>query len=71
MERFQGVVGVYGGTLDEPAVAAEAPQTWRIFLDNAQKGTVLPPGVDLWRRHRLQIDGTVAAPFRHDAFHVV
>jgi hypothetical protein len=71
MERFEGVVGVYGGTLDDPSVAAQAPQTWRIFLDDAQKGTVVPPGVDLWRQHRLDNDGTVAEPFSHGDFHVV
>jgi hypothetical protein len=71
MERFAGVVGVYGGTLDDPAVAAEAPQTWRIFLDDAQRGTVLPPRVDLWRQHRTQNDGATAEPFTYADFHVV
>ena len=71
MERFPGFVGVYGGTLDDPSVAAEAPQSWRIFLDDAAKGTVIPPGVDLWRQHRIQTDGVEAEPFRYDEFHVV
>lgn len=71
MERFPGVVGVYGGTLDEPAVAAEAGETWRIFLDDAQKGTIVPPDVDLWRQHRIQADGAAVEPFRCERFHVI
>jgi hypothetical protein len=71
MERFPGVVGVYGGTLDQTAIAAEAKQTWRIFLDDAQKGTVIPPGVDVWRQHRLNTDGSLAQPLTYDEFHVI
>jgi hypothetical protein len=71
MERFPGLIGVYGGTLDDPAVAALARQTWRIFLDEAQAGTIVPPGVDLWRRHRLRNDGATAPSFTYDDFHVV
>ncbi len=71
MARFAGVVGVYGGTLDDPAVAFEAPHTWRIFIDDAQKGTVLPPDVDLWRQHRTRNDGATAEPFRYDDIHIV
>ena len=70
MERFRGVVGVYGGTLDTPAIAAEARQTWRIFADEAQATAVTPPGVDVWRRHRFETDGTPAAPIRYEDFHV-
>lgn len=71
MERFPGVIGIYGGTLDQPEIASTARETWRIFIDEAPKGTIIPPGVDVWRRHRLGNDGSPAQALRYDEFHTI
>lgn len=71
MERFAGAVGIYAGTLDDPGVAANATETWRIFIDDAAKGTILPAGVKLWRQHRLASDGTPNDPIVFDSPHTV
>lgn len=71
MERFPELVGIYGGTLDDPDVARTAPETWPLFLDDAAAGTAIPPGVDLWRQHRLAADGTTNPAVTFDDWHIV
>ena len=48
MERFSGIVGVWGGSLDDPGIAFNTKEAWRIFLDDAAPGTVIPPNVSTW-----------------------
>ena len=62
MERFQGVVGVYGGSLDAPGIAFSTKEVWRIFLDDAAPGTVIPPNVPTWHQHRIDDAGRPLEP---------
>lgn len=71
MERFAGVIGIYAGTLDHPDIAAKAAETWRIFVDDAPKGTSIPAGVKFWRQHRLASDGTPNDPIVLEGPHTV
>lgn len=71
MERFAGVIGIYAGTLDEPNVATKAKETWRIFLNYAPKGTVIPARVRWWPEHRLATDGTPNEPMFSEEPHIV
>jgi hypothetical protein len=52
-------------------MAATAPETWRLFLDDAPKGTLIPAGVDVWRQHRLDPEGAVREATVFDEIHVV
>ena len=59
LERFPGIFGVYGGTFDEPNWFDRTPQTSRhIFLDSAQRSTVIPAGFSALREHAMLNDGT-------------
>ena len=62
MERFSGIVGVYGGSLDDPGIAFNAKEVWRIFLDDAAPGTVIPPNVPTWHQHRIDDAGHSLEP---------
>lgn len=58
-ERFPAIYGVYGGTFDDPDWFERTPRISRhIFLDSAQQGTVIPPGVPAFREHTMRNDGT-------------
>lgn len=62
-ERFPAIIGVYGGTFDDPNWFDRSPQKTRhIFLDSAQTGTIIPAGVRTFRQHMIHNDGTSAAP---------
>ncbi len=53
-ERFEDVVGVYGGTFDDPNWFERSGEAAKhIFLDAAQHGTVIPPGVNTYREHAM------------------
>jgi len=71
-ERFPGTFAVLSGTFDDPSWVARFPErTWRIFLDEAMAGTVIPAGVRVWPRHRLAPDGSPNEATIHDAPFVV
>lgn len=62
-ERFADVVGVYGGTFDNPNWFDLTPENSKhIFLGVAQRGTVIPPHVNTFIEHATQNDGTPIAP---------
>lgn len=62
-ERFEGAVGVYGGTLDDPNWIKTTPEnTKHIFLEKALKGTVIPPHFNTFKRHATENDGTQIEP---------
>ena len=71
MERFGGVVGVYGGSLDDPSIANNANEVWRIFLDDAAAGTVIPANVNVWSQHRLDSTGSPLDPAMFAETHIV
>jgi hypothetical protein len=63
MERFPDILGSCGGTFDDPNWFDLAPGTYRhIFIRSAQRGVVLPAGVDLYEGHALQLDGSQNPP---------
>jgi hypothetical protein len=63
LERFADILGLCGGTFDDPNWFDLAPGTYRhIFVRSAQRGVILPAGVDLYERHALQLDGSPNRP---------
>lgn len=51
-ERFPEVVGVFGGTFDDPKWFARTKENTRhIFVASAAKGAVLPAGFLLYNQH--------------------
>jgi len=71
-ERFEGAVGVYGGTFDDPNWLDITPENSKhIFLGVAQKGTVIPPHFDTFQEHASENDGTPIAPTVFAAPHIV
>ncbi len=62
-ERFSNVVGVYGGTFDDPNWFDRTPENSKqIFLGVAQKGTIIPPGINTFLVHATENDGTPIDP---------
>jgi len=62
-ERFPDVVGVCGGTFDDPNWFERGPKTCRhIFTRSAQQGVVLPAGLETYLEHAIQFDGTPSKP---------
>jgi hypothetical protein len=63
LERFPDILGLCGGTFDDPNWFERGPTHARhIFTRSAQDGTVLPPGVATYEAHALALDGTPNAP---------
>ena len=66
-ERFEGAVGVYGGTLDDPNWLEMTPKNSKhIFLGVAQNETIIPPHINSFTEHATQNDGTPIAPIVFD-----
>ena len=61
-ERFPDAVGIYGGTLDDPAAAVAGADETVIFLDEAPEGVVIPAGTKTWRRHKMTNEGKPIEP---------
>jgi hypothetical protein len=62
-DRWPDIVGVYGGTFDDPDWYARTPENSKhIFLSVAQAGTVIPPGVKTYPEHATTNDGTPLEP---------
>ena len=64
--RFPEVVGIYGGTLDDPSAAAAGVEQAHIFWDEAIAGSVIPADRRAWRRHRITNDGQPVPPIPLD-----
>ena len=63
LERFPAIIGVDGGTFDDPNWFNRSPQNTRhIFLDSAQIGTIIPAGFRTFRQHTILGDGTSVVP---------
>lgn len=66
-ERFTGVVGVYGGTLDDPNWLEVNPdKSKHIFLGVAQNETVIPAQISAFMEHATLNDGTPVTPLVFD-----
>ncbi len=62
-ERFEDVVGVYGGTFDNPNWYQKTSENSKqIFLNVAQHGTVIPPGVNTFGEHATTNEGSPIKP---------
>ena len=62
-ERFPDVVGVYGGTFDDPNWFERSTENSRhIFLSVAQRGTVIPAGINCHELHAITNEGKLLAP---------
>ncbi len=71
-ERFPDITGVYGGTFDDPDWFERSPEISKhIFVDFAQAGTIIPPGVATYREHAWTRDGRPIEPVVYDAPHVI
>ena len=71
-ERFPDVVGLYGGTFDDPNwFERSAENTKHIFLDVAQKGTVIPAGINTFREHATDNDGNPIALHVFTGHHLI
>lgn len=71
-ERFPDVVGVYGGTFDDPDWFERSAQNSKhIFLDVALKGTVVPAGVNCFREHATDNEGNPIAPQVFSSHHLI
>lgn len=63
LERFPDVMGLFGGTFDDPNWFDRTSKICRhIFTRSAQEGVVLPAGVDIFEEHVIQLDGTRNRP---------
>ena len=71
-ERFPDIYGVYAGTFDDPNWFERTPRMSRhIFLDSAQQGTIIPPGVRAYREHTMLNDGTPVESVTFDQPHAI
>lgn len=63
-ERWPDMVGLYGGTLDDPAAVAFDPaSTKQIFVASARPGTVVLAHVPAFWEHAATPDGDPETPF--------
>lgn len=71
-ERFDGIVGVYGGTFDDPNWFERTKGNSRhIFLGAAQKGVVIPAHVNTFVEHATASDGTQIDPIVFSEHHLI
>ncbi len=62
-DRWPQRLGVYAGAFDDPGWFEISPATTRfIFREEAVRGTMIPPGYEVYDRHAAEPDGTPAAP---------
>ena len=70
--RWPDRLGIYIGTLDDPAAIRPALGTSKhIFTSEARPGTILPPDVPTYARHATEPDGTPVAPLIHETVHIL
>jgi hypothetical protein len=63
LERFPHVLGICGGTFDDPSWFDRGAEKCRhIFTRSAQRGVVLPAGLQTFTEHALRLDGTLNEP---------
>ncbi len=71
-ERWPDRLGLYIGTLDDPAAITVTPETSKhVFTSEARPGTIIPAGVTAFERHATENDDTQTAPINHHAQWVV
>jgi hypothetical protein len=71
-ERFPGVIGAYGGTFDDPNwFERTAANSRHIFLSAAQRGTVIPAGINCFEEHVTTNDGQPNKPHVFSEHHMI
>lgn len=71
-ERFPGKVGLYAGTFDDPCWFNITPDISKhIFLNEARRDTVIPPGLPTFAAHVLAKDGTPASATVFETCHII
>ncbi|MEM7462730.1 MAG: GFA family protein [Pseudomonadota bacterium] len=71
-ERFSDLVGVFGGTFDDPDwFDRNSRYTKHIFVSMAQRGTILPAGVRLFDEHVIDKDDEPIDPIVYEHHRVV
>jgi len=72
-ERFPEVVGIFGGTFDNPNWFQRTPENTRhIFVDSAVNGDVLPADFLLYKQHTSNAKtGEKLEPFKLTAHQIV
>lgn len=72
LERVPGDVGLYSGTYDDPDWFERSPANAKhIFFDVAQRGVLIPAGINVFHEHVTDRDGTANAPVVFDKPHQV
>ena len=62
-DRFDGAVGLYRGSLDDPNDITITPDNSKhIFVGVAQAETLVPPNTPVFKGHAMQNDGTPNEP---------
>jgi hypothetical protein len=62
-EKAAELVGIYGGTFDDPNWFERTPENARhIFMSSAQKGTIIPAGYKVFHDHVITKDGSPREP---------
>ena len=70
--RWPDRLGVYAGTFDHPDWFEMSPETTKhIFASEAVRGTVIPPGFNVFERHAADNDGTPLTPAVYSAPRIV
>ena len=63
LERFPDILGLCGGTFDDPNWYARGQASRRhIFTRSAQSGVDLPAGIELFEAHAIRLDGAPNQP---------
>lgn len=71
-ERWPDRLGIYIGTLDDPASITITPETSKhVFTSEARPGTIIPAGVTAYEHHATTKDGTPVEPIHHGAQWIV
>jgi len=71
-ERFPDAVGVYGGAFDNPNwFERTAENSKHIFLSVAQRGTIIPAGINSFEEHATTNDGRPIEPRVFSEHHMI
>jgi hypothetical protein len=63
LERFPTITAIFAGTFDDPNwFQRSSTNTRHIFTRSIQRGVVLPAGINTFKAHALQNDGTPNQP---------
>lgn len=71
-ERFPSIRAVYAGTFDDPNWFERSPANTRyMFFSEAQKGTIVPAGFNVFEASHTLKDGNPATPTVYEHHHMI